>query len=173
MCHDPVKFSPFSGTIYMPEPVTLAWALELPCPSYVGGAMLPWQGRGFRRYLFLSLSFLVGFFVRNLTSNHDPPIIFQETSNLTHCPTLKDGLQVELNNTQALKPNERPGVHTYLPNGLLQFNPNAPHPILELIKTAEEEWQKKLDSASSTLEDAVREYKRRYKRAPPQGFDDW
>lgn len=134
-----------------------------------------WQGRGlhWQRYLLLFLSFLVGFYVRNLSLNHDVPVIVQETSNvnLTHCPKLNEDLK--LNNISAPKPTEPLGVHTYLPNGLLLFNPNAPHPILELIETAEEEWQKKLDGASRTLEDAVREYKRRYKRAPPQGFDDW
>ncbi|GLB39363.1 putative lipopolysaccharide-modifying enzyme [Lyophyllum shimeji] len=63
--------------------------------------------------------------------------------------------------------------HTYLPNGLLHVNPDGIHPILELVKKAEEEWEKKLDRASRTLEEAVVEYKRRYKRDPPEGFDDW
>ena len=53
------------------------------------------------------------------------------------------------------------------------MNPDGAHPILELIKNAEDKWQKKLERASKTLEEAVVEYKRRYKRAPPKGFDDW
>lgn len=65
------------------------------------------------------------------------------------------------------------GWHKYLPNGMLEMNPDGAHPILELIKTAEDKWQKKLERASRTLEEAVVEYKRRYKRAPPKGFDDW
>lgn len=105
--------------------------------------------------------------MHNLSSNHDVPISIQKTPILTHCQTSTN------NSTLAPKPAEPLGVHTYLPNGLLQFNPDAPHPVLELIRNAEEEWQKKVDGASRTLEDAVREYKRRYKRAPPQGFDDW
>lgn len=128
--------------------------------------MPSWQGRGLQRYLLLFSSFLFGFFVHNLSSNHDVPISIQKTPILTHCQTSTN------NSTLAPKPAEPLGVHTYLPNGLLQFNPDAPHPVLELIRNAEEEWQKKVDGASRTLEDAVREYKRRYKRAPPQGFDD-
>ena len=65
------------------------------------------------------------------------------------------------------------GWHKYLANGILEMNPDGAHPILELIKNAEDKWQKKLERASRTLEEAVVEYKRRYKRAPPKGFDDW
>jgi len=71
------------------------------------------------------------------------------------------------------RPANSAAQHTYLPNGILKVNPNGSHPILELIRTAEENWQAKLDRASKTLEEAVAEYKRRYKRAPPKGFDDW
>ena len=63
--------------------------------------------------------------------------------------------------------------HAYLPNGLLEVNPDAPHPIFALIKDAEAKWEAKLNRASKTLEETVEEYKRRYKRAPPKGFDDW
>ncbi|KAJ8588969.1 hypothetical protein M405DRAFT_230549 [Rhizopogon salebrosus TDB-379] len=61
--------------------------------------------------------------------------------------------------------------HTFRPDGLLQVNPNGRHPILDLIDRAEEEWNGKLARASRTLPDAVREYHRRYARAPPPGFD--
>ncbi|KAF9004548.1 glycosyl transferase family 90-domain-containing protein [Cyathus striatus] len=63
--------------------------------------------------------------------------------------------------------------HTYRQDGLLEVNPNGPHPIFELVKNAEEEWAQKLDKASNTLQEAVAEYKRRYKRDPPFGFDHW
>jgi hypothetical protein len=66
-----------------------------------------------------------------------------------------------------------PGRHVYLPNGLLQVNRDAPHPIYELMKQAEEDWNRKLERASTTLEQAVREYRRRYHRYPPKGFDLW
>ncbi|KAF9041387.1 glycosyl transferase family 90-domain-containing protein [Panaeolus papilionaceus] len=68
------------------------------------------------------------------------------------------------------KPNAK---HVYLPNGLLEVNADAGHPILELIDKARKDWQHKLDRASKTLDEAVREYKRRYGRPPPKGFDDW
>ncbi|GJN90731.1 hypothetical protein Rhopal_003745-T1 [Rhodotorula paludigena] len=47
------------------------------------------------------------------------------------------------------------------------------HPIYDLIENATERWQKKLSRQSKTLEQAVREYKRRHGRKPPKGFDDW
>jgi hypothetical protein len=43
----------------------------------------------------------------------------------------------------------------------------------ELIKTAEQEHQKKLQAQSKTLEEAVKEYKRRYGIVPPPNFDKW
>lgn len=47
------------------------------------------------------------------------------------------------------------------------------HPILELIENAERKWDKLLKSQSKTLAEAVAEYKRRYQRNPPRGFDKW
>lgn len=47
------------------------------------------------------------------------------------------------------------------------------HPIHDLIKNATWEWESKLARQSKTLEQAVREYKRRHKRNPPKGFDKW
>ena len=65
-------------------------------------------------------------------------------------------------------------THTWLDDGLLSVNPESGvHPILELIERAEKEWKGKLDNASKTLDEAVAEYKRRYGRKPPLGFDDW
>jgi Ni/Co efflux regulator RcnB len=63
--------------------------------------------------------------------------------------------------------------HEYLKNGLLKINKRGPHPIYELVRAAQDAWNKKLRSASRTLEEAVVEYRRRYKREPPRGFDDW
>ncbi|KAI4526260.1 glycosyltransferase family 90 protein [Schizophyllum commune Loenen D] len=74
---------------------------------------------------------------------------------------------IAVNATRAL------GEHEYLPNGLVRVNPDGPHPIYELIANAEAEWEAKLARASTTLEQAVREYRRRYHRAPPKGFDAW
>ena len=65
------------------------------------------------------------------------------------------------------------GKHTITPDGLLIVNPNGPHPIFQLIRDAEAAWEAKCARASKTLDDAVSEYKRRYRRAPPLGFDKW
>ena len=63
--------------------------------------------------------------------------------------------------------------HTYSPNGLLIPNPLAQHPIWDLLDRSKTHWQDKLDSASTTLAEAVDEYRRRYGRSPPKGFDRW
>ncbi|EEB89018.1 hypothetical protein MPER_12940 [Moniliophthora perniciosa FA553] len=70
-------------------------------------------------------------------------------------------------------PPPPPPGHHYRDDGLVEVNPEAPHPIFELIKRAEEAWTTKLQTASTSLEEAVGEYKRRYKRKPPKGFDKW
>lgn len=63
--------------------------------------------------------------------------------------------------------------HTYRGDGLLEVNYNGPHPIFELINRAEKDWETKLNRASKNLRDAVHEYRRRYNRDPPRGFDIW
>ena len=67
----------------------------------------------------------------------------------------------------------RHGKHTYRSDGLLELNANATHPVFELITKAEAAWYAKLRKVSVTFQDAVEEYVRRYKRAPPKGFDKW
>ncbi|KDR66413.1 hypothetical protein GALMADRAFT_259158 [Galerina marginata CBS 339.88] len=47
------------------------------------------------------------------------------------------------------------------------------HPIPGLMEEAEAKYRKKLGGQSKTLKAAVAEYRRRYRRAPPKGFDDW
>lgn len=63
--------------------------------------------------------------------------------------------------------------HTFRPDGLLEVNPHGRHPILDLIRTSELKWERKLEASSKTLEEAVTEYRRRYRRMPPKGFDKW
>jgi hypothetical protein len=63
--------------------------------------------------------------------------------------------------------------HHFGDDGLLVVNPNGSHPIYELIKEANIQWRRKVRRASTTLGAAVKEYKRRYHRAPPQGFNFW
>ncbi|WRT67758.1 uncharacterized protein IL334_004730 [Kwoniella shivajii] len=47
------------------------------------------------------------------------------------------------------------------------------HPIYELMEKAETKWNTLLNSQSKTLNQAVNEYKKRYKMSPPVGFDIW
>ncbi|KAK0215637.1 glycosyltransferase family 90 protein [Armillaria fumosa] len=64
-------------------------------------------------------------------------------------------------------------MHEFLSNGLLEVNPELPHPIYQLIDFSERKWKAKLQRASKTLDEAVVEYERRYRRPPPRGFDKW
>jgi hypothetical protein len=47
------------------------------------------------------------------------------------------------------------------------------HPIEELMRDNKQRWEDLLKRQSRSLEQAVREYKRRYGRLPPKGFDKW
>lgn len=47
------------------------------------------------------------------------------------------------------------------------------HPIPKLMQNAENNFRQLLSHQSQTLNEAVAEYKKRYNRDPPPGFDDW
>jgi hypothetical protein len=58
--------------------------------------------------------------------------------------------------------------------GLLKVDPESlVHPIYQLIRDGREEWDHKVARQSRTLKDAVQEYRNRYGRQPPVGFDKW
>ncbi|ODO05163.1 hypothetical protein L198_01851 [Cryptococcus wingfieldii CBS 7118] len=80
-------------------------------------------------------------------------------------------------NLTALYPSLHSYVHhhTYSPTGhlLVSDHPDAPHPIPLLLDLGEKRWEELLSRQSRTLEEAVREYMRRYGRRPPRGFDKW
>lgn len=92
-------------------------------------------------------------------------------------PTLQENDEDAFSGTDAVDsaadPEQNVPKHTWDGNGLLVVNPNAPHPIYELVHRAEAQWNEKQKRASKTIEQAVKEYKRRYKRSPPKGFDHW
>lgn len=44
---------------------------------------------------------------------------------------------------------------------------------MQLKLPAEQDWEQLLEKQSTTLSEAVAEYKRRYNRPPPKGFDRW
>lgn len=75
--------------------------------------------------------------------------------------------------TTNLKPNSVLGKHQFRANGLMEVNEDGAHPIYELMSRAEQEWKDKLKRASKTLGEAADEYRRRYVRRPPKGFDLW
>ncbi|KAJ3575469.1 hypothetical protein NP233_g1084 [Leucocoprinus birnbaumii] len=92
-----------------------------------------------------------------------------ETKTVTNTVHVTTVLKPEWDNFQESELEE----HRYRPDGLLEVNHDGPHPIFKLMKDAEKEWEKKVQGASKTLVEAVREYRRRYKRDPPKGFDLW
>lgn len=70
--------------------------------------------------------------------------------------------------------------YVFHPNGHLLVDPLAsyptapsPHPIITLIKRAEAVWNHKVARQSKTLKEAAAEYRRRYTRNPPKGFEEW
>jgi hypothetical protein len=65
--------------------------------------------------------------------------------------------------------------HFFSPTGHLHVSPNAssPHPIPLLLALGEKRWEGLLANQSRTLPQAVKEYRRRYGRPPPRGFDIW
>ncbi|GAA5882446.1 hypothetical protein JCM16303_001739 [Sporobolomyces ruberrimus] len=83
--------------------------------------------------------------------------------------------QVKSDPNRPLTPDEieQRSRHTFHPNGLLLVNSRGKHPIHELIEKAEKKWKDKVAKQSRTLSEAVAEYKQRYRRNPPKGFDDW
>lgn len=63
--------------------------------------------------------------------------------------------------------------HKYHADGLLETVAAGRHPVYDLIARAEKDWDAKQKRTSRTLPEAVTEYKRRYGRHPPKGFDKW
>ncbi|CEQ39675.1 SPOSA6832_01224 [Sporobolomyces salmonicolor] len=66
----------------------------------------------------------------------------------------------------------------YMPTTVVAFlrpasGPSAPHPIIPLLVSANDEWSKKLTSQSTTYDRATKTYKAKYGMAPPPGFDKW
>lgn len=78
-----------------------------------------------------------------------------------------------LKNAASAQSDANLGVHTFHPNGLLLVNPQGRHPIHVLIEHAEKKWRTLLQKQSTNLDSAVQEYKQRYRRNPPKGFEHW
>lgn len=81
--------------------------------------------------------------------------------------------------------SNRPSLSAFLPTDAQRSaiylhatsNPSAQpyevHPIHTLMANAKRAWKEKVDRQSTTLDEAVKEYRRRYGREPPRGFDVW
>lgn len=58
-------------------------------------------------------------------------------------------------------------------DGRMMLEEGKPHPIPALMARAKKDWAALKGRQSKNFAEAVREYKRRYERAPPKGFDKW
>lgn len=58
-------------------------------------------------------------------------------------------------------------------DGRLILEAGKKHPIPALMKRAKKQWEELKGRQSKTFAEAVREYRRRYDREPPKGFDKW
>ena len=150
----------------------MAWAIPIP-------------RRGIRSLLIL-LTFLLGpyFLLRHLATisepdydDYDPhPSYFRPNArrDVDH-PKAQE--RFEAPTKPKAKAQKKVGTrlpqHEFLANGLVKVNPRGQHPIYDLIEKGKENWDGKLRKASRTLREAVNEYRRRYGRAPPRGFDRW
>lgn len=113
----------------------------------------------------------------------DDDILDDSPHSSYQLPVVDDIFGIDTDSEQVLERKPRPGPkkslplaaeqHKYRSDGLLQVNMEGAHPIFELISRAEKEWEAKLRGASKTFREVVQEYKKRYKRAPPKGFDLW
>lgn len=65
--------------------------------------------------------------------------------------------------------------HVFSPTGhlIVDESPDARHPIPQLLELGEKRWEEMLERQSTTLGEAVQEYRKRYGREPPKGFDVW
>lgn len=71
-----------------------------------------------------------------------------------------------------------PNIHKWIPDaayflGLRNRPGIIVHPIPKLMVEAQTKYKGMLASQSKTVAQAAREYRRRYKRDPPKGFDEW
>lgn len=65
-----------------------------------------------------------------------------------------------------------PSGHLYMDQARTSLG-EIEHPIHGLIANATKQWNALLRKQSKTLDQAAAEYRARYNRRPPKGFDDW
>ena len=135
--------------------------------------------------LTLGPAFLLGVLVAmsGLFSGGDSAASTSPSSTLTSpkswMPNLKSPFTSSASATEALLAKlSRPALTSH-PSGHVFLDPartelgESDHPIHALIRNATVQWENLVSRQSTTLPEAVQEYKRRYNRNPPKGFDDW
>lgn len=75
------------------------------------------------------------------------------------------------NTSNPIEPEFHSNGYFLLPQDPLPSH--QPHPIQTLIQRAQTEWQNKLSRNSNSLSSCVAEYRSRYHRPPPFGFERW
>ncbi|KAF8066691.1 glycosyl transferase family 90-domain-containing protein [Lyophyllum atratum] len=129
------------------------------------------RGRRFLLVPLLAFGFSLLFYCRQA--------IFKDAKSTEYVPlhsgasTPQGSAKSLLECTPPVSKPEKLLPHTYREDGILEVNPAGGHPIYELIERANSRWESKLSGASKTLDEAVREYVKRYNRRPPKGFDKW
>lgn len=61
--------------------------------------------------------------------------------------------------------------HEFRRAGLLKVNPEGRHPIINLIKRAKREQERRISEASKSLDETVAEYRWPHGRKPSKGFN--
>ena len=70
-------------------------------------------------------------------------------------------------------PNVTSSFYQRVEGSMLFSARHTEHPIPRLVRHYTEKFEAMLSRQSRTLESAIEEYRRRYHRKPPQGFDKW
>ena len=99
-----------------------------------------------------------------------PPVFQRDTFQVVSTPKLLDRAP---STPQPGTRDRSAKGHIYDDNGLLYVDPKGRHPIMEMIERAEKDWNELVNRQSKTLKEAVQEYRRRYRKNPPKGFDLW
>ncbi|KAG9095218.1 F-actin-capping protein subunit beta [Ceratobasidium sp. UAMH 11750] len=89
-----------------------------------------------------------------------------------HIPPVPD-TRFYFNKPPVKSPIAELSSHQAVAGGRLKVTMGGPHPLHGLIHGAEAKWNDMLESQSTTLNEAIEEYQRRYSRRPPLGFDKW
>ena len=131
------------------------------------------SSRPFVRLLALVVAGALGLFIYNATSANEHDIAKSVATEWLHLPCTSPAPVPEAPLSPIKDFAEHHGL--LILRSLPSNNSKAPlvHPILHLIQQAKEEWKAKVAKQSKSLQAAVGEYRRRYSRNPPKGFDDW